>query len=60
MSEDALLNNEFEKDILLRTKRFHVQSMHEVCTDGSKRVREVVIHPGSVVKIGRASCRERV
>jgi ADP-ribose pyrophosphatase len=58
MSEDALLNNEFEKDILLRTKRFHVQSMHEVCADGSKRVREVVIHPGSVVIVPFVSKEE--
>ena len=34
---------------LLETRRFRVVRVTEPCTDGSRRQREVVLHPGSVV-----------
>ncbi|MEO1993378.1 MAG: NUDIX hydrolase [Pirellulales bacterium] len=58
MNTDRLPHDENEKNILLRTKRFNVQSMHEQCTDGSSRTREVVIHPGSVVIVPLVSAEE--
>ena len=36
-------------ELLLDTKRFRVVRVTEACTDGSRRQREVVRHPGSVV-----------
>jgi nudix-type nucleoside diphosphatase (YffH/AdpP family) len=36
-------------EVLLDTKRFRVVRVAEQCTDGSRRHREVVRHPGSVV-----------
>lgn len=36
---------------LLETRRFTVVRRHEACRDGTSRVREVVLHPGSVVVV---------
>ena len=36
-------------DVLLQTRRFDVVRVVESCTDGTRREREVVRHPGSVV-----------
>ncbi|MFM8734107.1 MAG: NUDIX hydrolase [Pirellulales bacterium] len=38
-------------EMLLQTRRFNVVRRHEACRDGTNRVREVVIHPGSVVVV---------
>jgi len=38
-------------DVLLVTRRFSVVRVDEVCADGSRRDREVIRHPGSVVVV---------
>ena len=45
-------------EVLLETKRFRVVRVTESCTDGSRREREVVRHPGSVVVVPLVSPRE--
>jgi folate-binding protein YgfZ len=44
--------------MLLETRRFRVVRVTEPCTDGSRRDREVVQHPGSVVIVPLVSARE--
>ncbi|NQW47911.1 MAG: NUDIX domain-containing protein [Planctomycetes bacterium] len=44
--------------LLLETKRFRVVRVTEPCADGSRREREVVRHPGSVVVVPLVSPRE--
>ena len=44
--------------VLLETRRFRVVRVTEPCTDGSRRDREVVQHPGSVVIVPLVSARE--
>ena len=44
--------------VLLETKRFRVVRVTEPCTDGSRRDREVVQHPGSVVIVPLVSADE--
>jgi len=44
--------------LLLETKRFRVVQVEELCSDGSRRQREVVRHPGSVVIVPLVSPRE--
>jgi ADP-ribose pyrophosphatase len=38
-------------DLLLETRRFRVVRVAQPCADGSSRLREVVVHPGSVVVV---------
>lgn len=38
-------------ETLLETRRFSVVRRHEACRDGTERVRDVVLHPGSVVVV---------
>jgi folate-binding protein YgfZ len=45
-------------EVLLVTRRFRVVRVTEPCTDGSRREREVVRHPGSVVIVPLVSARE--
>ena len=45
-------------EVLLETKRFRVVRVTEPCTDGSRREREVVRHPGSVVIVPLVSAGE--
>jgi folate-binding protein YgfZ len=45
-------------EVLLETKRFRVVRVTEPCTDGSRREREVVRHPGSVVIVPVVSAHE--
>ena len=40
-----------EGELLLEARRFRVVRIDEPCTDGSTRVRDVVVHPGSVVVV---------
>jgi ADP-ribose pyrophosphatase len=47
-----------EGELLLETKRFRVVRVSEPCTDGSRREREVVRHPGSVVIVPLVSSQE--
>lgn len=47
-----------EGEMLLETKRFRVVRVTEPCADGSRREREVVRHPGSVVIVPMVSDRE--
>ena len=44
--------------VLLETKRFRVVRVTESCTDGSRREREVVRHPGCVVIVPLVSAQE--
>ena len=45
-------------EVLLETKRFRVVRVTEPCTDGSRREREVVRHPGCVVIVPLVSAHE--
>jgi folate-binding protein YgfZ len=45
-------------EVLLESKRFRVVRVVEPCTDGSRREREIVRHPGSVVIVPLVSARE--
>ena len=45
-------------EVLLETKRFRVVRVTESCTDGSRREREVVRHPGCVVIVPLVSAQE--
>ena len=47
-----------EGELLLETRRFRVVRVSEPCTDGSRREREVVRHPGSVVIVPLVSPQE--
>ena len=47
-----------EGELLLDTKRFRVVRVTEPCADGSRRHREVVRHPGSVVVVPLVSQHE--
>ena len=47
-----------EGELLLKTKRFDVVRVAEACADGSRREREVVRHPGSVVIVPMVSARD--
>lgn len=47
-----------EGEVLLETRRFRVVRVSEPCTDGSRREREVVRHPGSVVIVPLVSSQE--
>lgn len=47
-----------EGELLLETRRFRVVRVSEPCTDGSRREREVVRHPGSVVIVPLVSSQE--
>jgi len=47
-----------EGELLLDTKRFRVVRVAEACTDGSRRQREVIRHPGSVVIVPLVSPHE--
>ena len=54
-ADDASLE---DGEVLLETKRFRVVRVTEPCTDGSRRKREVVRHPGSVVIVPLVSAHE--
>jgi len=45
-------------ELLLDTQRFRVVRVTEACTDGSRRQREVIRHPGSVVIVPLVSPHE--
>ena len=47
-----------QAEVLLETRRFRVVRVTEPCADGSRRTREVVRHPGSVVIVPLVSERE--
>jgi ADP-ribose pyrophosphatase len=47
-----------EGELLLETRRFRVVRVSEPCSDGSRREREVVRHPGSVVIVPLVSPQE--